>query len=160
MSTQFDPGRYRIRILDQCFVESRQSTPGLSLTFKVIQNLDNLEAPVKPYKRSLTLWVSEKTRSRVMHQLHQLGYEGDTFAGVDPDTKGFHNFADTEADAICSHESTDRGTFERWELASDGNGKPQKLRNKAAVLRRLDGEEDQALTLAAEAGVTDDDIPF
>jgi hypothetical protein len=160
MSTQFDPALYRIRIIDQCFVESRQGTPGLSLTFKVIQNLDNPEAPVKSYKRSLTLWVSEKTRSRVMHQLHQLGYEGDTFTGVDPDTKGFHSFAETETDAVCAHESNDRGTFEQWTLASNGGGnKPQKLRDKS-ILRRLDGEEvDQGL-VAPEADITDDDVPF
>jgi hypothetical protein len=85
MSVQFDAGRYRCRIVDQCFVESRQkSTPGLMLSFRVIQNLDDPEASVKSYQRSLTLWITPRTRARVLHQLHELGYEGDTLSGVDP----------------------------------------------------------------------------
>jgi hypothetical protein len=161
MFVQFDAGRYRVRIQDQCFVESRQKgTPGFLLSFRVLENLDNPEAPVKSYLRNTTLWITERTKPRVLHQLHELGYKGSTLSGVDPDNPGFHSFADVEAEMVCTHETTDRGTFERWELGSNGGGnKPQKLRDKS-ILRQLDGEVDQSLVVATEAGVTDDDIPF
>jgi hypothetical protein len=160
MSTQFDAGRYRVRITDQYFTESRQkNTPGLLLTFRILQNLDDPKASVKPYLRNTTLWITERTKPRVLHQLHELGYEGDTFAGVDPDTEGFHDFAGVETDMVCTHEAGNRGTFEQWELDCNGNGRPPRLKDKSS-LRRLDGEVDQSLVLAAEAGVSDDGVPF
>jgi hypothetical protein len=50
MATQFEQGRYLVRILDQGFIESQKGTVGFSLVFRVIRRLDDSNEPVKPYQ--------------------------------------------------------------------------------------------------------------
>jgi hypothetical protein len=79
MRTQFEPGRYAVRIVDQRFVESAQKgTLGFCLTFRIVKRLDRPEVPVKPALRDITWWVTEKTVVRVLQDLRTLGYRGST----------------------------------------------------------------------------------
>ena len=157
MATQFEEGRYLVRIIDQCFTESPQKgTLGFSLAFRVVKNLDEPDAPIKSTHRGLTMWISEKNVSRVLHDLHTLGYEGSTLAGVDPDAEDVHDFRDTEVEMVCAHEDG----FERWSLRAT----KQHLKDKSK-LRELDrvlnpkrptgGTPDEA-----SHEITDSDIPF
>jgi hypothetical protein len=161
MPTQFREGRYRVRILNQCFTASGQKgTLGFVLTFRVLCQLDQPESPVKPYQRDAILWVTHRTVKRVLDQLHQLGYEGADLSGVDPDTEGFHDFRDTEVVATCSHEPNGKGeVYEQWSLEV---GK-QNLKDKTLLChfdRLLALEHEMATVGAEKTGITNDDVPF
>jgi hypothetical protein len=157
--TQFDQGRYRVRITDQCFTESTQKgTLGLVLAFRVLSNLSQPDAPVKQFQRDTTLWITDKTAKRVLDDLHGLGYLGTTLSGVHPATEGFHDFRDLEIEMTCKHEPNERGeVYEQWNLDSS---KP-KLKDRGKLqyfddLLRANGGHGAA----GVAGIADNDVPF
>jgi hypothetical protein len=159
MSTQFEEGRYRVQIIDQYFTESsHRGTPGFLLTFRVLRNLDDPEVAVRPYQRSTTLWLTKNTKPRVLHELHKLGYPGDTLQGVDPDVEGFYDFRGVEADMICRHDVNvnTKGVYEQWEF----DGRPPKLKDKS-LLAALDGKKRAPDGRDDNGGcITDADVPF
>jgi hypothetical protein len=168
MAVQFEPGRYAVRIENQYFTESPQKgTLGFGLTFRVQKNLDQPDQPLKPFSREWVQWVTEATLKRVLHNLHVLGYAGDSLAGVDPDTAGFHDFRGLEVELTCVHEKDAKGeVFERWNLPSAKTNLKDKtqLRRFDRLLANHAGEA--VAVRAADAGetasdgVTDDDVPF
>jgi hypothetical protein len=162
MATTFDEGRYRVRILNQRFTESKmKKTLGFVLDFRVVCRLDQPESAVKSYQRDVTLWITEKTVKRVLHQLRELGYQGTELTGVDPDNaEGFHSFRDLEIELMCSHEPNERGElYEQWSFETS----KQNLTDKT-LLRQFDRllkPEPEMTTIGADTtGITDSDVPF
>lgn len=162
--TSFEEGRYKARIIEQAFTESEKQTPGFVLYFRVLQSVDQPDAPVKGIQRDLTMWISDRTKDRVWRQLSKLGYNGNTFAGLNPKNPGFHDLSGVEIEVECKHE---RGMgeknkdelFERWQFPQAD--KPPLTRMSA--LRRFDrGPSETPLPVgeAAAVGVSDDDVPF
>jgi hypothetical protein len=132
--THFEPGRYLGRVEKQQFVESKNGTPGFRLTVRIVENLEEPDATVKPSLRNMTWWITPKTKTWVWRDLHTLGYTGDELDGIDPDNKGFHDFGGQEIELTCKHEVNQTGdTFECWSL-SFGN---MKLMDKSK-LRHFD----------------------
>jgi hypothetical protein len=184
MSVIHDPGRYRVRVIDQRFIEQDKvkDTEAFALWFRPIVNLDRPEAPVKPTPRHVVLWFNEQSYWRNMERLRKLGYQGDTLDGIDPDNEeGFHDFRDAEMELFCEHEENiNRGeSFEKWLFERGG---PAPMRNKGG-LRKLDramhadrefAEKPQLVMRRSEpsanggkgdgekvpVGVTDSDVPF
>jgi hypothetical protein len=163
----FEPGRYLVRIKGQYFTESQvKGTLGFSLVFRVQRNLDQPDQPVKPFLRECVQWITDNTVKRVLHNLHALGYPGDSLAGVDPDTNGFYNFSNREIEVICTHEKDKGETFERWSLPFGKSNLQDKtqLRRFDRLLGNHAGEV--VAIRAADAGetssdgITDDDVPF
>jgi hypothetical protein len=113
---------YRVRFTNQAFIEQDSVNDAVAfvLWFKVIASATNPKAPVKPFTRKVTLWVSEGEGSyaRFIKRLQSLGYPGDTLQGVDPEVPGFHDFRDVEAEMLCEHQhNADRGeTYENWKF--------------------------------------------
>jgi hypothetical protein len=140
MATAFDAALHRARFTRQAFIEQDAVNDAVAfvLWFKVLSNLDNPNAPVKPFERKVTLWVSEQEGSyaRFIKRLQSLGYPGDTLQGVDPEVAGFHDFRDVEAEMLCEHQhNADRGeTYENWKFPQLV---PPALKNKSR-LRALD----------------------
>jgi hypothetical protein len=170
MAMQFDPGRYKVVILDQMFTESPEKrTPGFVIFFRIIARADGPEARVASNATGdVTLWISDKTASRVWHYLNELGYTGKTFRGLMPDTPGFYDLRGRQIELVCVHEQGtgefEGKTFERWGFPAT---KP-KLRDPVA-LRRFDRGKDDASNGASSSdggeeapvsGTTDDDVPF
>jgi hypothetical protein len=158
--TQNDEGRYLVRITNQCFTSSKQKgTLGFVLTFRPVRRLDRPESPAKPFQRDTTLWITDRTLKRVLHQLHELGYEGADLKGVDPDTKGFHDFRDLEIELTCSHEPGSTGEiYEQWSFESS----QQNLADKT-LLRHFDrllNSEKEAEDAPPESRITADQVPF
>jgi hypothetical protein len=117
MATHYAPGRYVVRVADQKFTQSRQKgTLGFVLEFIVLQSLDHPEMPHQGFCPAMVMWITEKTLPRVIDDLHRLGYVGKTLAGVDPDTRGFHDFRGAKIELVCEHEEGEKGLFERWSL--------------------------------------------
>ena len=162
MATQFQEGRYQVRIVNQRFIESPQKkTPGFMLTFRVVCNLDQPEAPlIKSYQRQVTWWITEKTVKRLLHVLHALGYTGTTLSGVDPDTKDFHDFRGQEIELVCKHERNEKDeVFEQWTFE---NSKPN-LEDKSQLryFDRLLNDDGQPVNGGAETvGISDSEVPF
>jgi hypothetical protein len=167
MATDFAPGRYLVRVENQCFTESQQKkTLGFRLTFRVQTNLDEPDARVKPFSRDITWWISEKNFKRVLQDLHTLGYAGDSLAGVDPDSKSFHGFFGQEIELACTHETGEKGgVFERWGLPADKPvGQPglkdkSRLQRFDQILARSQGHRNDAADDLSQ-GITDADVPF
>jgi hypothetical protein len=157
---QFEPGLYKAQITNQQFIQSpEKKTAGFTLGFRVLSSLDKPEEAVKPYRRDLTMWVTNKTFQRVMHSLRDLGYEGTKLSGVDPDTQGFHEFRDQEIEVECKHEENRKGqVFEQWELVTS---KP-KLTDKSVLdyFDRLLDPDPNPEPPAGSGNITDDDVPF
>ena len=161
MPTQFEEGRYRVRIVNQRFIESQQKkTPGFMLTFRVLCNLEQPEASVKSYQRDVTWWITEKTVKRVLHELRALGYTGTTLSGVDPDTKDFYDFRSQEIELACKHERNEKDeVFELWSFESS---KP-KLEDKSQLdyFDRLLNDDGRSVNCGAKnVRISDSDVPF
>jgi hypothetical protein len=164
MATQFAEGRYLVRIVNQRFIKSTQKgTPGFQLGFRVLRNVDQPETPIGPYPRDTTWWLTEKTIKRTLHDLHGLGYEGNTLAGVDPDNSDFHDFRDQEFELICSHKANNKDEiFEQWSFQ---NSQP-KLEDKTELDhfdRLLNPKRERTnggIEVAGNFGITNEDVPF
>jgi hypothetical protein len=95
-----------------------------------------------------------------LHDLQTFGYTGDSLAGVDPDSNGFHDFRGQEIELKCEHEKNEKGeAFERW---SPSVAKPN-LKDKSK-LRRFDriltkSHADGAAEDSGQ-GISDADVPF
>jgi hypothetical protein len=163
MATQFEEGRYQVRIVNQRLTKSKlKGTLEFTLDFRVLHNLDQPELSVKSYQRDTTLWITDKTAKRVLHELHVLGYAGRDLRGVDPDTEGFHNFRDQEIELVCVHESNGGGEiFERWNLQSNkANLQDKSLRSHFDCLLNGEPERVNGGAEVMDHGLTDDDVPF
>jgi hypothetical protein len=161
MPTSFDEGRYRVRVVNQRFCKSRvKETLGFVLDFRPLCRLDQPEVPLKSLLREVTLWITENTVKRVLHQLHQLGYAGMDLKGVDPDSENFHDFRDVDTDLTCTHEPGDKGEmYERWSFEEA----KQNLSDKTLLRhfdRLLKPEPKMAVVGGDKTGITDDDVPF
>jgi hypothetical protein len=163
MPTHFEPGRYLVRVVDQCFTESSQKgTLGFSLRFLVIRNSDQPNAPCKEYLREIIWWISDKTLDRTMHDLRTLGYRGSTLAGVDPDTCDFHDFRNQEIELVCEHEPDPKNCMqERWSFRTSR----ARLKDKSKIRffdRMLAPRQGPAEgdSIGSDQGITDEDVPF
>ena len=169
MATQCPTGRYLGRVENQRFLQSQQrGTLGFCLTSRIQKNLDEPDAQLKPFFRETTLWITENTVKRVLHDLHTLGYAGDSLEGVDPDSPNFHNFTGQEIELICTHESNGKGdTFERWSLAAAAKPNLEnktKLREFDRILAKSQGHANGSAADEKAVDdfnqVTDADVPF
>jgi hypothetical protein len=145
--------------VNQCFIESAQKgTLGFTLSFRVLASLDQPETPIKSFQRDTTLWITDKTVKRVLHELHNLGYPGVTLSGVDPDTPGFHDFRDLEINLICQHEHGGDEVYERWSLETARAN----LENKWQLRRfdRMLNPKPPRANGDAQGGITEGDVPF
>jgi hypothetical protein len=164
--TTFKPGRYLCRIENQSFIESTQKgTPGFRITFCVLKSLSNPDEPVKQYQRDCTWWLSENTVKRVLRDLHRLGYGGDTLAGVDPDTRGFHNFAGEEVELMCVDENNQYGDVrERWYVAAAAKPASKAEIAKWDQFLAMDGANGSAADDSAAddfgQGIDHEDVPL
>jgi hypothetical protein len=162
MATQFQEGRYQVRIVNQRFIESPvKKTLGFTLTFRVVSNLDQPEAPhIKSYQREVTWWITEKTVKRFLHVLRALGYTGTTISGVHPDTKDFHDFRGQEIELTCKHERNEKDeVFEQWSFE---NSKPN-LEDKSQLgyFDRLLSDDGRSVNGDAETvSISDSEVPF
>jgi hypothetical protein len=107
MATYKDQHNYICEIVNQGFVESKKGTPGFALVVipraEICPNTNQqIECP--QYERQLTLWITDKTAERVSAHLRSLGFEGGSFAQLDPDRSGHHSFIGQEVVLNCKHE--------------------------------------------------------
>ena len=141
MKPFYDPGLYKCRITNQGFNEASTGTAQFWLKFDVLEQIEPFSDILEKFSRTIYFPITARTADRVMHDLHSLGFKGDSFDGVDPREDGYHSFVGKEIELTCSHED-DRNhqPRERWALRGVGMGRPL-ANDKVRMLNRLLSEE-------------------
>jgi hypothetical protein len=124
------------------------------------------------YERTHHRSITEKTIQYFTEDLKALGFKGESFKDLDPDTEGFHNFTGKNVEMWCSHKSHPDGVLrEEWSVArAVGSLEVKPLeRKKVRELDNLFGKHLMGLKVASVAeqaapggglDISDDDVPF
>jgi len=181
--THFAPGIYKAKITRQAFGKSKNDFPQFVLSFELIGKVtsgDDL-ADCDPWERTSFMTLTQKSVEYVLADLAEIGFDGDSFSKLDPETKDFHDFRGLVIAVTCEHSTYDGVTRERWQIHRERSGIDVKPIGSSEV-RKLDAMFGKALkarqparrqeavaapetagpaTNAAEpADVVPDDIPF
>lgn len=186
----YDKGTYKARITGQGFSESQnKGTPLFYLTiqpFAYVTNGETIELAEAKYERRIEWYITNKTISFVMEKLERLGFQGTSFASLEPTSGDYHSFVGLEIDVFCNHDQGQDSTktYEKWDLARNdlggGGSAPQRLDNKGIskldalfgkqLSQRFGGasakprQQPQGVpasqTRAAMSATDDSDIPF
>lgn len=144
MSTYYEPGKYWGKITRQGFNEASTGTPQFVLSFEVVGQMNPADPagdllPVTArYERTAFMPLTEKTIERFLDDLAMLGFEGQSFAELNPDAETHVSFVEQEAMFSCEHDSYEGKTRERWRLASGGGTFELKNPLDAKGYRKLD----------------------
>src|SRR5215472_14037514 len=115
MRPYYDPGLYKCRIIEQGFNEASTGTPQFYIKVLVLLRIEPFNDNLEKYSRTAYFAITAKTADWVMQYLHALGFNGDSFDGVDPHVEGHHSFVGIEIEWVCSHEDDqNRAPRERW----------------------------------------------
>lgn len=145
MGAFYQPGTYRVRVVNQGFAEqeNEKRTPYFFFQVEPQAKLDgdDEEACQYQYNRTIKVYVTEKTIDRARADLMKLGWDGAKFRDLDPATVPGHSFIGEEITATCKHEAGQGDkidqTFEKWELPYEGGGGEPKA-SDAKLASKLD----------------------
>lgn len=180
-------GRYACKVVDQALGESGTGKPQFALRFQVLGLVD----PADPgkyipasaqYERTYYRTITEKTIGYFADDLKALGFMGESFKDLDPNTEGFHDFRGLDVDMWCAHENDQQGNpREKWSVARVAGSLEMKPleRKKMRELDDLFGKSLKGMRQGAEApkpktanastapvppadstAISDDDVPF
>lgn len=174
----YGPGLYRFRVTDQGFGESaKKQTPYFFLRgVPFLQLTDGTEYAVKEYEREIQLYLSDKAIDISVDKLRALGWQGASFRELDPTSSDAHLFIGESITAECSHDTTDSGTWDKWNLPrvnAASSDKPPKPKSDPKIASKLDALFGKSLKPAGAAPKarpaatprpaavrTESDIPF
>lgn len=136
----YHEGRYRMRITDQGFAETeKKGTPYFFLRgTPLTQFVEGNEYEVKPYEREIVMYLTDKAVDYAVDKLRSLGWEGSSFKELDPASPNAVTWVGQIIDVECAHETTDSGTWERWNLPYVATDKPPKPKGDPKVASKLD----------------------
>ena len=176
-------GRYACKVVSQALGEASTGNPQFALRFTVMGMVDPADPSrfipsPQQYERTHYRTITEKTVPYFVEDLKLLGFTGTSFRELDPNADGFHDFRDMDVDMWCSHEKGQDGSpREKWGVARKGGSELDIKPLESKKVRELDnlfGKHLKGMKAAqpapapitskpapaAEAGITDDDIPF
>jgi hypothetical protein len=164
---EYGDGRYLVRGVGQEFAEASTGTPQFELRVLVLSCVEPFNDSVPQFQRTLYMYLTEKARGRTLHDLHVLGYPGESLSGVDPDNaERFFSFTGREFELLCKGEPDLQGKRrERWSvppvkrpLAKD---KLREMdRQMARERQKANGPVTAAVAPPPSDGVTEEDVPF
>lgn len=196
MAAFYESGKYRVKIAKQAFGKNKKDNFELQLTIKPIGVYSKPNSPDEqlsefdaPYERTIFLTLTEGTLGTtekpgwVMQNLTYLGFNGDSFAQLDPNDKDAISFVGLELDARCDHEDYEGKEREKWNIIRPGGGasgpttKPAEkkevraLDSKFKSLLKANAKGRELATVGAgvvdpgdppppPAGRSDEEIPF
>ena len=172
----YDQGIHVGEVLQQGLTKASTGTFQFVLTIKVLGVADPRDTTSytphrNQFQRSIYMAITEKTIEFVVPSLEVLGYEGTSFAALDPSHPDHQSFVGKTFDFLCMHEADQDGNQrERWSVARTAK-LPELQPLESREMRQLDALFGKALSAkkkppvsvpgdANELGVTDDDIPF
>jgi hypothetical protein len=179
----YEIGRYACKVVSQALGESSTGKPQFALRFQVMGQVDPADPsrfiPARQqYERTHYRAITEKTIPYFIEDLKVLGFQGDSFRGLDSNTEGFHDFRGQDVDMWCSHEPDQEGNQrEKWGIARQGGSlelkalEPKKVRELDNLYgKHLKGMKANGVPKPATApaqavptdpmGIMDDDVPF
>ena len=144
MNPSYAPGYYKVRITRWSLGKAGTGTPQFALSFNII-GMVNQEDPegelVSVYHEERTIFraITDKTVDFVTEDLRHLGFEGTSFAQLDPTSSeaGATDFRGLEIMVRCDHETYQGQPKERWSFAW-GGGKFQQKPLEKTELQKLD----------------------
>lgn len=130
MAAFYEPGKYRVRVTKQQFGENKNSNPELQLAIKPIGIYEGEEPSDMEglYDRTIFLTLTEGTLGTaekpgwVMTTLLFLGFNGTSFAQLDPEHTKAISFVGKEFDARCDVEEYQGKEREKWNVLRPGTG--------------------------------------
>ena len=131
-------GKYKFRVDAQGFGEAETGTAFFFLEGEPVAFLqDGQEYDCEHNKRTIKVYISEKTIDRVRGDLEKLGFSG-KFAQLDPGSPNHHSFVGSEIVVDCKHEpgtgQNSGKTYEKYELPYEG----ATIEHKSGVASKLD----------------------
>ena len=160
MATNYPPGVYQAKILDQGFFKSKKDNPTFFLHFQILNKVGGDGAPPEcaQVERKYYKAVMENTIGWLRDDLEAIGVELENLSKLDPQTEGAVNLIGRVITVFCEHKPDDEGQLhENWgirratrnKLSEDDlrkldNAFAHKLPKKRAVLpppRRNDSDE-------------------
>lgn len=152
---QYEPGKYLGIVSEQAFSESSKGNKQFILRCKIVGKYDEegtlCEFPSQRVRdRNIFMTITDKTVDFVIDALRSIGYEGNTFSGLDPQTPGFHNFASHEVPLYCSHEEYNGNWQERWRIDNGSGGGLNVKPLDSKGVRSLDAMFGKALKATAK----------
>lgn len=177
MAIHFSEGRYRVRVVSQCFSTTKSNSPQFVLRVTPV-GFYNLERPggalevCDSYERSIFLAITDKSIDYVVDKLAAIGFEGRSFSELDPEAANHVSLVGREFDAVCRHDAYEGVTREKWDVSTMTTAPGSPL--DKAGLRKLDtlygaklkrgiGQAkavQREVASATVSNVGDDDIPF
>jgi hypothetical protein len=164
-NTYYRPGRYKCRITSQGFIEASTGTAQFYMKFQVLESIEPFNDALVEHERTIYFPITTKTADRTLHDLCGVGYPGDSFEALDPQSENCYSFVGRELELGCSHETDLNGNArEKWSLRAT----PQPLSNdRIRDLGRFLTKPKPPLRTSSRAGagdaaltITDDDVPF
>lgn len=137
----YEQGDYAAKVTDQAFgqADNEAKTAFFALTVQPIAKLD-LETgdrtSVDPFNRTIRMFLSEKAAPHTIKKLRTLGFEGVSFAELNPETDGHFSLVGQEVVVRCKHEEYQGKQQERWDFPGDGGAGIKPLDDKG--MRKLD----------------------
>ena len=175
-----DKARYVGCITNQGLSKSQQKgTPCAVIEFQVMARVtgpSSVEDVPNKYKRTATIWLTEKTQEYAERDLANLGFVD--FYTVEQLNLGHEDCIDLrgrEVDFYCRHEASQNGdgkVYERWSVALQGERELEIIAVEKPEVRRLDAlfakgkkPTEKPVPVAQRQadfapGITDDDVPF
>lgn len=137
----YEPGDYKARIVRQGFAESKnKNTPFFYLEIEPTESTGANALPEKIYRRTIDLYVTDKTIERVVETLRELGWNGTKLAELEPGSPNHFSLVDQEIDVYCKiEEGYDRFYLSR-KSGAPASG-PAEQKGVAAKLDKLFGKQ-------------------
>lgn len=116
-------GRYLVRVLSQRFKQAKTGTWQFELYVQPLtyHGYNGEEDVSHGSGRTLRWFLTEKAGEYAIRDLRGLGWEGDSFAELEPTHPGCHSFVDMELECYMKIEARKdgSGSDERWNLHRD-----------------------------------------
>jgi hypothetical protein len=132
MAVHFDEGLYKCRITQQALVDGekksdgKETAPSVQITVLPIGFYDsqgNYQEHDFGWERTIYLYLTPETVGTdpakpgwVLETLRYLGFNGASFALLDPTTEAGCDFRDKEVDCLCRHDEYQGKQREKWSI--------------------------------------------
>jgi len=127
MSIFYEATNYKAVVIEQGFTTSKNDNAVFYLEVRPVAMLEDGEMkdlPVDSYSRTIRWTITAKTIDYTVEKLEAIGFAGEGFKDLDPNSEGFHDFVGVELDVYCKHDSYDGKQHEKWDVSTKRERKP------------------------------------
>lgn len=149
MAPFYEPGKYRVLVLEQAWDKAQSGADQLVLKFRVNAKIEDdgsgetYEAVLSHnYERRIFLTFTENSIDYIVKKLRYAGFTGSSFEEL--------SLAGAELVAECKHEARDNQQREKWDLPWAMASAP--LKSDSSIARKVNTLFGRALKSGASAG--------